>query len=222
MSKGVLIFGHGKVATCIYNTFSKTHNIKAFVVDDEYFTSETNQNIPCIPLTQAASEYPPQSCEFIIGVGYQKVNRTRQNIDLRIRELGYDMTNLIHNSVDKTKILQIGSNNVIFENVVFQDTNFIGDGNIVWSNAVVGHETKINDYNWIASGTVISGNVEVMSFCFFGVNSSTKHGITVSNSTFLGANSYLGENSGENSSWASPNAKMLKIDSDRIIDYMES
>lgn len=221
MNKKILIFGAGKIGKCIYQTFKQQYDIAALVVHDDYFLPEINFEIPQIQISKVASVYPPENYEFIVGIGYNKINETRQKVSSDLKNLGYSTTNLIDKSVNLSKISDIGTNNVIFENVVPQGYNVIGNGNMIWSNAVLGHDSSMDDYNWISAGAVISGSVRIMSRCFFGVNSSTKHNIYVSSQTFVGANSHITENTGTNTAWVNTNAKKLKISSSRLIDFME-
>ena len=191
--KKLVIFGAGKIAEIIDISFSTDSNyeVVAFVVDDEFKSSDSYRNKPLIGLSELHSSFPPSEHEAFVGLGYQELNMARKRAMVKLEGMGYNLATYISSSTYLTPEIEVGSNVFIMNNVNLQPMTKIGSNTFVWSGALIGHHSTIGKNCWITSGANISGNVEVGDNTFIAVNATIANDIKVGDSCFVGANTLV-------------------------------
>ena len=190
--KKVIIFGISDFADQIfrYNKRDRNFEIAAFTVDREYLKVSEFCGIPVIPFDEIPEKYSPEDIEFIIAVGYQRMNDIRKNTFEKIKKLGFSLASFVH----PTAVIltdNIGEGNIILEGTVIGLDCKIGNCNIFKASTHISHDTVIGDYNYFSVSTSVAGEVEIKNNCFFGNNSTTNDKISIASYTLAGAGAYI-------------------------------
>ena len=190
--KKIIIFGISDFADQIfrYNKIEKTFDIEAFTVDREYCSVSEYCGIPVIPFDVAAAKYSPEDVEFLIAIGYQRMNDIRKNTFEKIKKLGFKTASFVHPSaIILTE--NIGEGNIILEGTVIGLDCCIGNCNIFKASTHISHDTTIGDFNYFSVSTSVAGEVVIRNNCFFGNNSTTNDKISIASYTLVGAGAYI-------------------------------
>jgi sugar O-acyltransferase (sialic acid O-acetyltransferase NeuD family) len=126
--------------------------------------------------------------EFILGIGD---NKLRKKIGDLIVSKGKNVINVIDNSSNLSKIINLGIGVFINKNVCVNVLSEIGDYVILNSGCIIEHECKIGKASHIAPGAVLAGNVSIGENTFIGANSVVRQGIKIGNNVIIGAGSVI-------------------------------
>ena len=140
---------------------------------------------------QLLNNYTPDKYDIFVAVGYQNMNKFREEKCALFSSLGYTLASYIDPKTNIPKNCNIGFNSFLMSNVLIHPFVDIGNNVFVWSGAIIGHHSNIKDNCWLTSGCNISGNVSIGRNCFIAVNSTIGDSIDVGNNCFLGANTLL-------------------------------
>ena len=108
--------------------------------------------------------------------------------------------NLIHPSVEISKLKHIGQGNIITFGSFISCNVCIGDFNFFNTMCAIGHDTYIGSFNVFNPRTQISGSVCIGDTNFWGMNSSIIQGKSVGNNNKIGACSFVIRNVNDNES----------------------
>ena len=213
--KKIIIYGVSDFARQLkyYLDRDRTYQIVGFCQDDGYNSVESYEGLPVYSFTEAKKF---TEVEFLIAVGYSKMNKNREAIYNRLKKSGCRIASYIH----PTAVVQsnsIGEGNIILENTVVEPFAKIGHGNLIWYNVSVAHGNIIGNFNNIAGNASLCGNVIVHNNCFIGNNACVKEGVTVSDYTLIGAQVYMPHDTKEGEVYKAPKGVLLKGKSDEYI-----
>ena len=126
--KKLIIFGTSTVAEVAYYYFSTDTDLKiaAFTVDADFLDQKTFLDKPVVPFETLSREYPPTDYLLFIAVGYQKLNRFRQDRFETAKNLNYEMPSYISSRSVIAENVSIGQNCFILENQTIQPFCRIG------------------------------------------------------------------------------------------------
>lgn len=174
----LVIVGAGEFGEIAYEYFTldSEYEVAAFAVEKKYRKQERLFNLPIIDFEDINREYPPQKFDVFIAITYVQLNKARQRLFEKCKEMGYRCASYVSSHAFVWHNVEIGENVFIFENNALQYYVSIGNNVILWSGSQIAHRTVVEDNCWISSQAVISG------FCCIGEN------------TFLGANVTIGDN----------------------------
>lgn len=165
-------------------------SVVAYTLNEKYITERKKDGIPVIEFEKINEKYPPEKYAFILAIGYKKMNDIRKKIYNQIKQMGYDVVNLIHPSA-QIECLSMGEGNIILENAVLAYGSKIGTGNIIWNGCQISHESEVGDFNYFAPSAVIAGKTVVKNNCFLGIQSAVRGGNILEDYTLVGAGSYI-------------------------------
>ena len=193
MKKPLVIFGSGEVAQLAHYYFSKDSNFEvvAFTVDANYIKESEFCGLPVVAFEDIAKNYPPDSHDCFVALGYSKVNAVRKEKFFAAKERGYKLVSFISSHATVLNERKIGENCFIFEDNTIQPFVKIGNNVTLWSGNHIGHHSVIHDHTFIASHVVISGGVEIGEQCFVGVNSTLRDHIKIGDRCVVGAGALL-------------------------------
>ncbi len=217
--KDLIIFGTGKIAQVAYYFLRNKNNIAAFTVDRNIMADKTLFNIPIIPFDAIQDLYPPEQYKMFVSVGYQRMNKLREEKYNEAKQKGYDFVNYIHPSVEWHENIEMGENNMIMDQVSIQPFVKIGNNNFFWSNSVVAHMSCVEDNCWITSGATIAGGSTIKSNAFIGVNAAIGNHITIERENFIGANTLISKNTKEKEVYISRDGEKYNLDSERFLQF---
>lgn len=188
----LIIFGATTLARLAhhYAVHDLGYIVRAFVVDEEYRTSDAHDGIPVISWTEALSRFSPDQVDCFVAVGYKKM-RARAHAYARAKAAGYHLCNLISPSSYCANNAQIGDNTLIMPHAVIEPYAVIGSNNVIWSNATICHEAVIGDHNFIAANVTLGGHVTIGNLNFIGFSATIEQQARIGNETLIGAQSYL-------------------------------
>lgn len=191
--KKLIIFGVTDAGELAHYYFSRdsNHKVVAFSVDANYLKSEKFCGLPVIPFEEVAKNYPPESHEFFVALGYSKLNQVRKDKYFAVKALGYRLATYISSRATVLNDGRIGENCFVLEDNTIQPFVTIGNNVTLWSGNHVGHHSMINDHCFLASHIVVSGHVEIGEACFIGVNATLRDHITIGEKSVIGAGTLI-------------------------------
>lgn len=217
--KEIIIFGIGKIADVIqyYMREESGMPVKAFTVDRQFMEGNSFQGLPVIPFEEIQEAYPPESYDMFVAVGYQDMNRLRQQKMHDAEEKGYHLTSYVHPNSTIPGDLVHGKNCFIMNNVCIHPRVSIGEGVFVWSGAMIGHHSTVGNYNWFTSSANVGGNVTMGDNCFLAMNATVSHSVKLGNAIFLGANALVTKDLGDDKVVISESHKPIKLNTKQFL-----
>ena len=195
MSKKLLIFGNGEIASIAYNCFVKytKYKIDGFIVDEFANNQKTFLDKKLINIKDIGN-YPPKEYDIFIAISYRKLNRIREEKYNYFKNKKYDFANFIHpeNHIDDN--VKIGKNVFILQNQTIQNDVILGDNVMIWSSNHIGHGSIIGNHTYVSSHVTISGHCKIGERVFFGVNSCVADFCNIENDCFIGMSCSVGKN----------------------------
>ena len=199
MKERIIIYGVGEFAELIYFYLSKEYEVVAFTCDKKFTEKKMLNDLPIIDFNKIKKALPPASHKMIIAIGYNGMNKAREEKAKEAKNMGYSFVNYIHPTANVSSNLKIKTNNVILENVIVQPFVEIGSNCIIWSGSHIGHHSVLKDNIFIAPEVAVSGKVKINKNCFIGINSTLRDNIILGESTLIGAGSVVLKSTEKNS-----------------------
>jgi len=216
--KNVVVFGTGHIAELVSDLIMEDKKLKlvGYCVDREFKLSDKFKGYPLIAFDEVTSKFPKEDFFLITALSYSNLNKTRENVYMKLKKLGYRFINII-SSDSIFKADNIGENNIIFELNNIQKGTSIGNNCIFWSGNHIGHHSKIEDNCFISSHVVISGSVIVGKNTFIGVNSTIRDNIKIENNCVIGAGAIVLKDLKANSVVRTRHGEISKLSSDKLV-----
>lgn len=193
MKRPLVIFGHGDIAQLAHFYFNSESNyeVVAFTLDANYIKESEFCGLPVVAFEDVVKQYPPESYDFFISLGYSMLNSVRKKKFIAAKEMGYKLVSFISSRATVLNEGRIGENCFILEDNTIQPFVTIGNNVTLWSGNHIGHHTVIHDHTFIASHVVVSGGVEIGEQCFIGVNATLRDHIKIGDRCVVGAGALL-------------------------------
>lgn len=190
-----IIFGKGDFADILTYIIENEmrRNVAAYMVNKEFLDTGSYHGKPVVPYEEVEMFYRPS--DYAVSLGYEAhdMYRTRERLQMELRQKGFWLDNVISNTADLTNA-EIGLGNIIMQNCLLAPFSRIGDGNVLWGGAQIQHHNVVGSFNCIAPGVIPSGYVKIGSHCFIGTNAAIKNNVTIADYTLVGAGAYISEN----------------------------
>lgn len=214
----IIIYGTGDLASQLYRymNMDNRYEVDAFTVEKQYCSSDCFCGLPVIPFETIEKTFSPDNYKVLVCVGYNNMNRTRARVFDLVKDKGYKIASFIH-STATILTNDLGTGNIILENVTLSIGSKVGIGNIIYNNAVLSHDVKIGDFNLIAAATCFLGCSSVENFCFVGGNSTIKDKVKINDYSLIGAGTYINKSTKPGSVYVPIKAQKLKVKSDEIL-----
>ncbi len=219
MSKQLVIFGTGKIADVIYY-YAGTEcgfDIAAFCVDNEYMKEETFNGLPVHSFEEIERKFSPQQYDMFIAVGYQDLNRVRENKCREAMVKGYSLVSVISPLCNIPVNVVLGWNCFVMPPAIVHPCVEIKNNVFVWSGAMVAHHSVIEDNCWLTSCCNISGNVLLGANTFMAINATIGHSVHVGKNCFLGANTLVIKNLEDDKVVIAESNKPLRLTSSQFL-----
>jgi len=188
MNNELYIFGNGEIAEMskYYFESDSKYSIKAFVVDDEYFDSDSFLDRPTLRWSEFQGLATKSEVNMHVALSYKGMNGQRHQAFVRAQNTkGIHLCSYISSRSYLAKDVTVGENVFILEGQVIQNRVSIGHNVMLWSGNHIGHGTRIGQSTYISSHVAISGHTRIGSRCFFGVNSSTRDFVRIGDDCFI-------------------------------------
>src|SRR5262245_27538543 len=174
-----------------YFTHDSPYEVVAFAVEREYLKRSELFGRPVVAIEDLPSLYSPADHSFYAALVYTQLNRLRERLYHKAKDLGYKPASYISRRAFVWRNVKLGEHCFIFENNVIQPFVSIGDNVVLWSGNHIGHHSTIGDHCFVSSHVVISGFVEVGHSCFLGVNSAVANNTRIGNRCTVGAGALI-------------------------------
>jgi len=217
-NKKLIIIGNtsnARLAKYFFETDSD-YEVSAFSVNENYITSQAFEGLPLTPLEEIKTNYPPAEFDAFVAVGYNNMNKIRENLYNECKSNGYRMANYISSHCSYLSQFQPGDNCFILEDNTIQPYVRIGNNVVLWSGNHIGHDVTIEDHNFISSHVVVSGFVTIKRNCFIGVNATLRDAITIAPETLIAAGAIIMKDTVEKGVYLPARSTLFDKKSDEI------
>ena len=196
MKPKIIIYGNGKFAQLVLETLKLVDQYEpvAITADEEHIKSRELMGLKVVEFSKIKDLYPPSEFKMLTAIGYGSL-RARANAFNKGKDLGYTMPNLIAPTARVYDSLELGENNLIFDNSYIGAYGKLGDNNIIRPNTYLGHDFVIGNHVYISPGTNIAGHCRIDDLSFLGLGSLVVGGVHIANETLLGAGALLTKSS---------------------------
>jgi sugar O-acyltransferase (sialic acid O-acetyltransferase NeuD family) len=214
----LVIFGAGDIARLAHFYFrtDSSHEVAAFVVDEEYKNADSFDGLPLVDTSALPVRFPPADYAAFVALSYAKMNRARAAKYAQMKAAGYGLVSYVSSKCTYLSETPPGDNCFILEDNTIQPFATIGNDVTLWSGNHVGHDAAIEDHCFITSHVVISGHVRIRSYCFVGVNATLRNSIELAAGTLVGAGAVIMKNTKANGVYLPPRAELFAKSSDEI------
>ena len=205
------MFGTGAISDVIsyYIRRDGDYEICGYCLDEKYITGKNYNGVPLVDFARVEEFYPPSEYKIAILVGYQRMNKFRENRFLEAKKKGYTCISYISKNAT-CDTLEIGENNFILDMSIIQPFVKIGNNNIIWSGSHIGHHSCIGNNTFLASPK-ISGMVEIGDNSFIGVNVPLGDNLKIGKMCVIGAGSVVLKNIPDGTILANQPSKAMPI-----------
>ena len=183
----VIVFGVLDTAELahFYLTHDSEHEVVAFCLSREYIEVAEFKGLPVVPLEDIQQEFPPGEYMFFVPMTGRKMNRNREGIYNKVKEMDYGCISYISSKATVFPGAHIGDNCFILEDNTIQPFTRIGNNVVMWSGNHIGHHGEIKDHVFFTSHVVLSGHCVVEPYCFFGVNATIRDSTRIAEGTLV-------------------------------------
>lgn len=218
----VIIYGIGRGADVAFRYLLSDTNVEicGFTVDTAFLVQDAFHGRNVVPFEQIESIFSPDEYMLFIPMGFQQMNKVREQKYLAAKAKGYKCFSYISSKVVSHDQIRCGENCFILENNTINFDVEIGNNVVIWSACQIGDLAVIEDHVWISSHAVLAGEVTVGRNSFLGVNSTIANHVRIGQSSYIGANALIAKDTEVNSVHVVEHTKKLPIDSNTFYKMM--
>lgn len=195
------------------------YQVLACVVDDDYVASGGVEGLPTLKLSELAASHPPDEVAIIIAMGYRDMNRARESMFLRLKDMSYTMETYVHPDARVYSQHSLGEGALIFPGAIVEPHAEVGANTLVWAGVVLAHHSRVGSNCWIAANAVISGQATVERNSFIGVSATVVNKVSVEKYNIIGANALITKSTKAGSVYLARSAEPLRYSSDEYVNY---
>lgn len=217
----VLLAGNAVTAEIIaaYLRHDSRYEVLACVVDDEFLASGGVDGVPTLGVSQLAASYPAEEVSFVMAMGYSDLNRGRESMFKRLKDMGYAIETYVHPDARIYTDHPIGEGAVIFPGAVIEPHARVGADTLVWCGVVLAHHSRVDDHCWIAANSVISGQAAVERNTFVGVSATVVNKVTVGEYNIIGAAALVTKDTKSGSVYLARSAEPLRYSAEDYVKH---
>ncbi|HWT73649.1 MAG TPA: acetyltransferase [Mobilitalea sp.] len=196
--KNILLLGAGGHCLSVLDSLMELAWYDKIGVVDKNYSSENAGNCnPCLEKFMVGddSDLPRLFSEgytnAFITVGSIGNTSSRRKLYLLLKQIGYQMPNIIDCNGVVSKNASLGEGIYVGKNAVINAFSEVGNCAILNTSSTIEHECKIGDFVHIAPGCTLCGNVQVEEDTHIGAGSVIKQGIHIGKNTMIGMGSVV-------------------------------
>jgi UDP-perosamine 4-acetyltransferase len=141
-------------------------------------------NVPILGGIEVLDKCHPFGTKVVIAIGD---NKTRQRYYEIVKEKGFSLPTIIHETAIISKRVKIGNGTFINAGAIINACCEIGNNVIINTGAIVDHECKIADHSHICPGVKLAGKVTIGEGCFICIGASIIPNVSIGNRSTVGA-----------------------------------
>jgi hypothetical protein len=217
----ILLAGNAITAEilCAYLRQDARYEVAGFTVDDEFVTQGGIGGYRTVGLSEVAKVFAPDIHRVIMAMGYNDLNRTRENMFNQLKALGYGVETYIHPDARVYSDPPVGEGSVELPGAVIEPHARVGANTMVWSNVTLAHHSSVDDHCWVAAGTVVSGKAKVQRNTFLGVSSTVVNAVTVGEFNVVGAGALISRDTKPHSVHLARSAEPFRYSSEDYVKH---
>lgn len=194
--KEILLAGNAITAHILncYLVRDDRYRVVGLTVDDDFIQREGIHGLNSIALSHLKESHDPKDYAVIMAMGYNDINRSREFMFHRLKEMGYRIESYIHPDAKVYTEHPLGEGCVILPSAVIEPHVRLGANSMVWANVTLAHHSSVAENCWVASGAVISGQAHVGRNSFIGVNATIVNKVVVGEYCIIGAGALVTKN----------------------------
>jgi len=219
--KKIILAGNAITADILYSYLraDSRYEVVGLTVDDEFISQGGIEGVPSVGLSQLPERFPSHSCSVVMAVGYNDLNKVRESLFLRLKELGYSIETYVHPDARVYTGNPLGEGCVILPGAVIEPHVRVGANTIIWCNVTLAHHSSVAENCWIATGTVLSGNAKVSRNSFVGVNATVVNEMTVGEYNIIGASALITKDTKPSTVHLARSAELFRYSSEDYVKY---
>ncbi len=194
MSNPVIVYGSRMLSEMLYYD-SLRHpdfKIEAFTLDEAYLDgSGYYLGLPLVGFQSVAEDYPIDSYDMIVLTTSYNDMRNRESMYNKAKALGYHLRNYISPSSIISPDVEMGDNNLIFEQVFLGPKGRMGSCNTIRQQVYIGHNFDLGNNIVITPGCNIGGNCSIKNNCYIGIGATITNDTVISEECLIGAGSLV-------------------------------
>jgi len=194
--KQVILAGNAITADILnsYLEQDSRYQVLGVTVDDAFVHQGGVQGRESIAFSKLRRSFGPDVCTIIMAMGYSDINRTRESMFCRLKEMGYSIETYVHPDARIYTRHPLGEGCVILPSAVLEPHVQLGANSMVWANVTLAHHSSVAENCWVASGAVVSGQAKVERNAFIGVNATIVNNVVVGEYCIIGAGALITRN----------------------------
>jgi sugar O-acyltransferase (sialic acid O-acetyltransferase NeuD family) len=219
--KKIILAGNAITADILYSYISadSRYEVIGLTVDDEFLSQGCIDEIPSAGLSQLHETFPPHSCSVVMAVGYNDLNRVRESLFLRLKDMGYSIETYVHPDARVYSEHPLGEGCVVLPAAVIETHVQVGANTMIWCNVTLAHHSSVAENCWVATGTVLSGHAKVSRNSFVGVNATVVNEVTVGEYNIIGAAALITKDTRPHSVHLARSAELFRYSSEDYVKY---
>jgi sugar O-acyltransferase (sialic acid O-acetyltransferase NeuD family) len=190
-SKPVIILGSGGHARVILDVLRLTGKDVLGVVTPNRKVDSAFVGLKVLGGDDAIESYSSSDVVLVNGVGALPYQKTRWQLAMRMRKLGFKFLTIIHPSAIVANDVELAEGAQIMAGVVIQPGTTIGRDSIINTGVLVDHDCEISRNCHLAPGVVMSGGVSVGSGTQIGCGTTIIQNISIGEGSLIAAGSVI-------------------------------
>ncbi len=191
--KNIVLAGNATTANVLnsYLGGDDRYQVLALTVDDDFVHEGGMQSLDSIALSRLTEIHGPKDCAVIMAMGYNDINRSRESMFQRLKQMGYRIETYVHPDAGIYTDLPLGEGCVVLPSAVIEPGVRVGANSVIWSNVTLAHHCSVAENCWIASGTVVSGQAKIQRNTFIGVNATIVNDVEIGEYNIIGGGALI-------------------------------
>ena len=223
MKQRIVLAGNAITAQILhtYLASDSRYELAALTVDDAFVSAGSIAGLETIPISRIAQAFPPAGCRIIMAIGYDNLNRVRESVFIRLKQMGYAIESYVHPHARVHTVNPLGEGCVVLPGAVIEPHATVGANTMVWTNVTLAHHSSVADHCWIAAGTVVSGQARISRNTFVGVNATIVNDVTVGEYNIVGAAALISKDTKPNTVHLSRSAEVFRYSADDYLKFFK-
>lgn len=219
--KPILLAGVGITAQIMlqYLKTDARYKVIGATADDEFLGGAKIDSVPIVPFSQLTKKISPRDCSVIMAMGYADLNRARESMFNRLKEIGFGIETYLHTDARVFSDQALGEGCVALAFAVVEPHATVGANTMIWCNTTLAHHSSIAENCWIASGAVVSGQTKISRNTFVGVNATITNSLTVAEYNIIGGGALITKNTKPSTVHLARSAEVIRFTSQDYVKH---
>jgi sugar O-acyltransferase (sialic acid O-acetyltransferase NeuD family) len=219
--KRIILAGNAVTANILsgYLACDSRYEVTSMVADSVFLSSPSSSTGNTVAMSEVATRFSPSKHSVIMAVGYSKLNRTRETLFSRLKNLGYHIETYVHPDARVYTQHALGEGCVVLPGAVIEPHAQVASNTMVWCNVTLAHHSVVAENCWIASGAVVSGQTLVGRNTFVGVNATIVNDVKVGEYNLIGAGALISKCTKPNTVHLARSAEVLRYSAEEYDEH---